>query len=139
MIPKVKKKKKSFFETSISLTRSTKSKMRDSPPWTTPSEHSSLRGNPSRMGSPDSVLWTSGAQRRSYFRDRHQTEHSKWYPAQDTTHPSMLNALISWVGKTPWRRERLNTPVSWPGESHGLYSPWRHKESDTTERLSHSQ
>ena len=34
--------------------------------------------------------------------------------------------------------ERLPTPVFWPGESHGLYSPWGHKESDTTEQLSHS-
>ena len=42
----------------------------------------------------------------------------------------------SWVGKNPWRRERLPTPVFWPGEFHGLYSPWGHKESDTTERLS---
>ena len=24
----------------------------------------------------------------------------------------------------------------WPGEYHGLYSPWGCKESDTTERLS---
>ena len=29
------------------------------------------------------------------------------------------------VGKIPWRREKLPTPVFWPG----------HKESDTTERL----
>ena len=41
-----------------------------------------------------------------------------------------------WGGKIPWRRERLPTPVFWPGEFHGLYSPWGHKESDTTERLS---
>ena len=41
-----------------------------------------------------------------------------------------------WVGKTPWRRERLPIPVFWPGEFHGLYSPWGHKESDTTEWLS---
>ena len=41
-----------------------------------------------------------------------------------------------WVGKTPWRRERLPTPVFWPGEFHGLYSPWGHKESDTSEWLS---
>ena len=40
-----------------------------------------------------------------------------------------------WVGKIPWRRERLPTPVFWPGEFNGLYSPWGHKESDTTERL----
>ena len=36
----------------------------------------------------------------------------------------------------PWRRERLPTPVSWPGEFKGLHSPWGRKESDTTERLS---
>ena len=41
-----------------------------------------------------------------------------------------------WVGKMPWRRERLPTPVFWPGEFHGLYSPRGHKESDNTERLS---
>ena len=23
-----------------------------------------------------------------------------------------------------WRRERLPTPVFWPGEFHGLHSPW---------------
>ena len=27
------------------------------------------------------------------------------------------------------------TPVFWPGEFHGLYSPWGRKESDTAERL----
>ena len=26
--------------------------------------------------------------------------------------------------KIPWRRERLPTPEFWPGEFHGLYSPW---------------
>ena len=35
-----------------------------------------------------------------------------------------------------WRRERLPTPVFWPAEFHGWYSPWGHKESDTTEQLS---
>ena len=44
--------------------------------------------------------------------------------------------LETWVGKIPWRRERLPTPVLWPGEFHGLYSPWGHKESDMTEQLS---
>ena len=29
-----------------------------------------------------------------------------------------------------------NTPVFWPGEFHGLYSPWGHKQLDTTEQLS---
>ena len=42
----------------------------------------------------------------------------------------------TWAGKIPWRKERLPTPVFWPGEFHRLYSPWGHKEPDTTERLS---
>ena len=42
----------------------------------------------------------------------------------------------SWVGKIPWGKEKLHTPVFWLGEFHELYSPWGHKESDTTERLS---
>ena len=36
----------------------------------------------------------------------------------------------------PWRRKWELTSVFWPGEFHGLYSPWGRKESDTTERLS---
>ena len=42
----------------------------------------------------------------------------------------------SWVGEILWRRERLPTAVFWPGEFHGLYSPWGCKESDMTEQLS---
>ena len=42
----------------------------------------------------------------------------------------------SWVRKIPWRRDRLPTPVLWPGEFHGLYSSWGRKESDRTELLS---
>ena len=33
----------------------------------------------------------------------------------------------------PLDKGRLSTPLFWPGEFHGLYSPWGHKESDTTE------
>ena len=42
----------------------------------------------------------------------------------------------SWAGKICWKKDRLPSPVFWPGEFHGLYSPWGCKESDTTERLS---
>ena len=32
----------------------------------------------------------------------------------------------------PWRKEGLlPSPVFWPREFHGLYSPWDHKESDS--------
>ena len=44
------------------------------------------------------------------------------------------------VRKVPWSRDWLHTPVFLPGEFHGQrsmagYSPWGHKESDTTEWL----
>ena len=44
--------------------------------------------------------------------------------------------LIPGLGRFPSRRERLPTPVFCLEEFHGLYSPWSHKESDTTEWLS---
>ena len=40
-----------------------------------------------------------------------------------------------WVRKIHWGRERLPIPVLWLREFHGLYSPWGHKELDTTEQL----
>ena len=91
--------------------------------------------------------------------------------------------MDSWVGKIPWRRDKLPTPVffgfpggsagkeftciegdlglipglgRFPGEGHGNpfqysflenphgqrslagYSPWGHKESDTTEATEHA-
>ena len=47
----------------------------------------------------------------------------------------------SWVGMIRWRREQQPIPVFLSGESHGQrslvgYSPWGHKESDTTEQIS---
>ena len=37
------------------------------------------------------------------------------------------------LGRSPGEGNGLPTPVFWPGEFHGLYNPWDHKESDTTE------
>jgi len=51
----------------------------------------------------------------------------------------------TWVGSLGWEDplEKGKAthvpcifPVFWPGEFHGLYSPWGCKESDTTEQLS---
>ena len=47
-----------------------------------------------------------------------------------------------WVGKMPWRRTWQPTAVILPGESHGQrspvgYSPWGHKELDTTDDVAH--
>ena len=50
--------------------------------------------------------------------------------------PAMQTGFNPWVGKIPWRRERPLTPEFWPGEFHRLYSPWGHKEPDTTKQLS---
>ena len=50
--------------------------------------------------------------------------------------PAMWETWVPSPGKILWRRERLPTPVFWPGEFHGLNSPWGRKESDMTERLS---
>ena len=45
---------------------------------------------------------------------------------------------IPGLGRFPWRREWLPTPVFFPGEFQGQrslagYSPWGRKETDTTE------
>ena len=52
-----------------------------------------------------------------------------------------INSLV--LSLLYWRREWQSIPVFLPGESHGQrslagYSPWGHKESDTTEWLSSS-
>ena len=44
--------------------------------------------------------------------------------------------MIPGLGRSSGEGKGLPTPVFWPGEFHGLYSPWSHKESDTTERFS---
>ena len=47
---------------------------------------------------------------------------------------------IPGLGRSPGERKGIvmlywiiPTPVFWPGEFHGLYSPWGHKESDMTD------
>ena len=55
----------------------------------------------------------------------------------------MRLGLDPWVRNILWRRGWQSTPVFLPGESHGQrglvgYSPGGHKESDTTEQLTHT-
>ena len=52
--------------------------------------------------------------------------------------PCRRQEFDSWARKITWRRAWQFTPVFLPGESHGQrnlagYSPWGHRESDTTE------
>ena len=69
----------------------------------------------------------------------------KGFPAgsegKDSACQCMRPEFSPWVGKIPWRRKWIPTPVLLPGEFHGQrsmvdYSPWGYKESDMTERLS---
>ena len=57
--------------------------------------------------------------------------------AQIVKNPPMIQrpGFNPWVRKSPWRRERLPTPVFLPGKFHGQrsledYSPWGSKELD---------
>ena len=59
-------------------------------------------------------------------------------PAMPETWVRSLGSIPRWVGKIPWRREKLLTPVFLPGEFQGQrsladYSSWGYKESDMTE------
>ena len=61
---------------------------------------------------------------------------------QDFIHhsPTLRPLNLGWIMYTTWRRKWQPTPVTLLGKSHGQrslvdYSPWDHKESDTTEWL----
>ena len=55
--------------------------------------------------------------------------------------PAMQETRVRSLGQEdPLEKEMATTPVFLPGKSHGQrsledYSPWDHKELDTTERL----
>ena len=44
--------------------------------------------------------------------------------------------MIPGLGRSAGEGKGYPTPALWPGEFHGLYSPWGCKQPDTTERLS---
>ena len=59
--------------------------------------------------------------------------------------PGMRETWVqSQVSKIPWKMLWQPTPLFLPGKFHGErsltgYSPWDHKELDTTERVTHRQ
>ena len=50
--------------------------------------------------------------------------------------PAMQESPVPGLGRSAGEGKKLPKPVFWPGEFHGLYSPWDCKESQTTEQLS---
>jgi len=44
--------------------------------------------------------------------------------------PAMQETPVRFLGQEdPLEKEWLLTPVFWPGESHGLYSPWGYQRA----------
>ena len=79
-----------------------------------------------------------------------EQEKGKYSNSTDHSWVSMVVQMVKrhgfnpWVRKIPWRRKWLPTLLFLLGKFHGQkslegYSPWDHKESDTTERLTLSQ
>ena len=75
------------------------------------------------------------------FRDTNPT-HCGGFPVTQSVKslPAMRDVWVQSLGweDLPWRREWQPTPVFLPGEFHGQrslvgYSPWGHKELDSTE------
>ena len=85
-------------------------------------------------GNPSFNSWIGKIHQR---RDRPPTPVFLGFPGGSAGKESTCNVgvlgSIPGLGSSPWRREWLPTPVFWPGEFHGLYSPWSCKESDRTE------
>ena len=92
-----------------------------------------VQNPPARQEAP---VWFPG---REDLLEKGQTTHSRilglplWL-SWSTIHLQCRRPEFDpWIGKIPWRRERLPTPLFWPGEFHG---PWSCKESDMTEQFS---
>ena len=71
---------------------------------------------------------------------------SRWHSGKESTCPCKRHKrrrFNPWVRKIPWRRKQQPSLELLPGKSHGQsqvgYSPWDCKESDTTERLTHTR
>ena len=87
------------------------------------------------------IPWTEEPDSLQSMGSQHTTErlhfHFKGHLA-DVNKSCINNQVFGpWVRKIPWRRKRQSTPALLPGKSHRQrsligYSPWGHKESDTT-------
>ena len=68
---------------------------------------------------------------------------SWWLSGKEPAYQCRRLGFNPWVRKIPWRREWQPILVFLPGESRGRrslvgYTPWGSRESDTTERVTHT-
>jgi len=107
-----------------------------------------LQSFPASGSFPVSQFFKSGAQSIGASAAVLPMNIQGWLPSELTGLISLLSRGLSRVfsSTTVWKhqffgaqRKRLPTAVFWPGEFHGLYSPWGHKELDMNEWLSLSQ
>ena len=67
-------------------------------------------------------------------------KHIRFFCSSSFSWKGNLICFKQFLFLSSWRRKWQSTPVLLPGKSHGRrslvgYSPWGHKESDTTEQL----
>ena len=94
------------------------------------------KGSPANAGDPGSI---PGSVRSTGKEIGYPFQYS-WasFVAQLVRNPSaMWETCVRSLGwKDPLEKGRATHSAFWPGEFHGLYSPWGHKKSDMTEPLS---
>ena len=57
-----------------------------------------------------------------------------WIAQLVKNQPAMQETPVRFLGwEDPLEKGKATTPVFWPGQFRGLYSPWGCKELDTTE------
>ena len=85
--------------------------------------------------SPQALTFSSHPQQKEY----HRLGSFNNFPGSSAGKESTCNTgrpqFDFWVWKIPWRWEWLPTQGFRPGEFHGLYGPWGHKQSNMIERL----
>ena len=92
---------------------------------------------PGDLSDPGIQPKSRGTCRQTLYHLSHHFQLNWGFPGSSAGKESACNVgglgLRPGLERAPREGNSLPIPVFWPGELHGLYSPWGHKESDTTE------